>query len=574
MQTEFLFDRETAAATPRASPAATESPGVVFTRPWVVELILDLAGYQLQDDLATKRAIEPAAGAGAFLVPMAVRLIRSCQLYGRKLNDSVDALLAYELDAVHAEAASASLEQTLVSLGLQAEEARVLVRGWIRTGDYLRERPLIPPADFVIGNPPYIRLEEIPASLATVYRNAYPTMKGRADLYIAFFEAALRQLKPSGVCAFICADRWMRNQYGAELRRLISQSFGVEYLIEMHEADAFDLTVNAYPAITLIRRAPQGPAVIARAGMKMDDVPANHLCQALVQRRTDSSTTVDSSSTTVDSTNVAMVKVDRWFSGSDPWPCVSLERLQLLNELEACFAPLESRRTSTLVGIGVATGLDEIFITQDSELVEPERLLPLAMARDLHSGRLQWSGRYLVNPWDEHGLVCLADYPRMAAHFERHRARLQARHTAQAQPRHWYKTIDRVTLPLLKLRKLYLPDIKGRILPVLDEGTTYPHHNLYCVHSLQWDLEVLGGLLLSDVAQFFVECYSVRMRGGYLRFQAQYLRRIRVPEPENISASQAETLRQAFRCRDVDLATDVACDIYRISPTRRAYLAS
>ncbi len=60
---------------------------------------------------------------------------------------------------------------------------------------------------------------------------------------------------------------------------------------------------------------------------------------------------------------------------------------------------------------------------------------------------------------------------------------------------------------------------------MFDHGETYPHHNLYFVQSDGWDLEVLGRLLLSDAAQFFIECYGVRMRGEYLRFQAQHLRR-------------------------------------------------
>ena len=83
-------------------------------------------------------------------------------------------------------------------------------------------------ADFVIGNPPYVRLEDIPEETALLYRDATATMRGRADLYVAFFEAALRQLKEDGVCAFICADRWMRNQYGAELRELITSAFAVD----------------------------------------------------------------------------------------------------------------------------------------------------------------------------------------------------------------------------------------------------------------------------------------------------------------------------------------------------------
>ena len=83
---------------------------------------------------------------------------------------------------------------------------------------------------------------------------------------------------------------------------------------------------------------------------------------------------------------------------------------------------------------------------------------------------------------------------------------------------------------------------------------------------------VLGGLLLSSVAQFFVECYGVRMRGGYLRFQAQYLRRIRVPHPETISEEQAQELREAFRLHDVARATRVALDLYQIDTLTGAIL--
>jgi hypothetical protein len=81
---------------------------------------------------------------------------------------------------------------------------------------------------------------------------------------------------------------------------------------------------------------------------------------------------------------------------------------------------------------------------------------------------------------------------------------------------------------------------------------------------VSWDLEVLGGLLMSAVGQFFVESYGVRMRGGYWRFQAQYLGRIRVPLPNALSASQAAALREAFRRRDRDSATRSALEVYGI----------
>jgi methylase of polypeptide subunit release factors len=136
---------------------------------------------------------------------------------------------------------------------VSAPAAERLAARWIRTGDYLFESTGVQ-ADFVIGNPPYVRLEDIPEETVALYRGAYTTMRGRADLYVAFFEAALYQLNPGGACGFICADRWMRNQYGAELRELITSAFAVEAVIEMHTADAFHDEVDAYPAITVIRR--------------------------------------------------------------------------------------------------------------------------------------------------------------------------------------------------------------------------------------------------------------------------------------------------------------------------------
>src|SRR6266516_7974950 len=77
---------------------AREAKGVVYTKPWVVDLILDLVGYRAEADLATLVAVEPAAGEGAFLVRMVRRLLASLQLHGRSLGDAKRALLAYELD--------------------------------------------------------------------------------------------------------------------------------------------------------------------------------------------------------------------------------------------------------------------------------------------------------------------------------------------------------------------------------------------------------------------------------------------------------------------------------------------
>ncbi len=561
---DTLWDTFTAsqlAFPPEINPLALplqEKNGAVYTKPWVVELILDLAGYTPEANLVDRLAIEPAAGSGAFLVPMAQRLATSCQWQNRPISGIAASLLAYELDEASAAAARSAVTSALAELSIVPEDAQHLANGWIHLGNYLFDAPGLPPADFVIGNPPYIRLEDMDDATMEAYRAIYRTMRGRADIYVAFFEAALRRLKPNGICAFICADRWMFNQYGAELRWLVTRGFSVEAVVEMHNADAFALDVSAYPAITVIRRAKQGPVVVGNLESNAAVVEGDVLAASLH--------TIRSGNTEPHvPPNLQAARVETWFTGMDPWPCVAPARLALLRRLEEQFHPLESAETGTKVGIGVATGLDDVFITTNPELVEPSRLLPLAMAADTVEGHFHWSGHYLVDPWMPEGLVELERFPRLNAYLTLHADRLKKRHTARKHPQHWYRTIDRVNHTLIKKRKLYFPDIKNRINPVLDEGRTYPHHNLYFVQSDQWDPEVLGGLLMSAVGQFFVECYGVRMRGGYFRFQAQYLRRIHVPRPQDISDAQESSLIDAFRRRDVELATRTALDVYHIT---------
>ena len=193
----------------------------------------------------------------------------------------------------------------------------------------------------------------------------------------------------------------------------------------------------------------------------------------------------------------------------------------------------------------MATGTDAVYLTTDRDVVEPARLLPLLTTRDTVTGVA--GGRDLPRqPLGETASSChLDDYPRLADYLETER-RGQGRHVAQKNPDRWYRTIDRVDPTLLERAKLVIPDLKAHIHPVLDRGETYPHHSLYFVTSDAWDLEVLGGLLLSDIAELFVATYCVKMRGGCYRFQAQYLRRIRVPDRVAAVGSTRHELARAF----------------------------
>lgn len=544
-----------------AEPGVAESVelGEVFTRPWVVELILDLAGYDPGRDLAALRAIEPACGDGAFLGPMIDRLLQSARRHGRRPEDLAGALEAFDLSTLNAERTTKMVLKRLTDFGVAVSLAEALAGRWVRQGDFLMEAE-DEAADFVIGNPPYIRLESVPPARMAAYRAACPTMRGRSDVYVGFIEMGLRRLKPGGALGFIVADRWMHNQYGAELRRFITQAFSVEAVVEMHDADAFEERVSAYPAITIVRRRPQADAVMAVADSRFSQAAAERLGAWATRGRT----------RTISRAGFAAARLDSWFQGDELWPSGDPEKLALVRDLERRFPPLECQASGTRVGIGVATGSDDVYLTRDRGAVEKSRLLPLITSADVAAGRTEWSGTYLVNPWDAGQLVDLEAYPRLSHYFRTNGQAIRVRHVARRQPDSWFRTIDRVDPALRRRPKLLLPDIKAASHPVLDEGNYYPHHNLYFVVSDIWDLEVLGGLLLSDVANLFVGAYCVKMRGGCYRFQAQYLRRIRVPDPGGISSRTEAALRRAFRGRDRSGATAAAVAAYGLDAANLA----
>ncbi|MFG2711759.1 Eco57I restriction-modification methylase domain-containing protein [Streptomyces goshikiensis] len=530
--------------------------GEVFTHRWVVEAILDLVGYTPDRDLAQMHIVEPACGSGAFLGPITERLSASCRLHSRSIGEAVDAISAYDLLARNVRDSRRLVTQHLLAEGWSEDDATKLAKSWINQGDYLLQRKPERNADHVVGNPPYIRLEDVPADRMKAYRSACGVMGGRADVYIGFYEIGLKSLKPGGMLGFICADRWMRNQYGSKLRELVGRSYSVDLVLSMHDVDAFQEQVAAYPAISIIRNGSQGSVVVA-------DTKKSFGPSAMAEFQT-WVRAVDQPQISGDSFHAA--RLPHWFNGTDSWPAGSPARLAMLEDLGDRFGLLEDPSTGTRVGIGVATGADKVFLTQSTAAVEEDRLLPMAMVRDTTSGSLNWSGTHLVNPWDDAGnLVDLGEYPKLASYFDQHSEVLRKRYVAVKQPHRWYKTIDKVDPRLTKTPKLLFPDMKLTIHPVLDPGRLYPHHNLYFIVSDSWDMRVLGGILLSRVAEAFVEAYAVKMRGGTLRFQAQYLRRIRVPSPADISPEDQAALASAFDDRDADAATTAALRVYGLT---------
>lgn len=521
--------------------------GVVLTKSHIVELILDLAGYKPTDDLGARRLLEPSCGHGAFLVAAASRLVASARAHGREVGELGNALTAFDIDEAHVDLTRVELVTVLEADHVNRETAERLAQHWVKHGDFLLA-PLPDRFDFVVGNPPYVRIEQFSPQLQAEYRKRFRTIFDRADLYVAFIERSLDLLSDTGVLSFICADRWTLNQYGRRLREFVASKFHVHTYVDLHQASPFDADVIAYPSIFAIsrERSPRGTQVVTLATGSAEE------CAAVLAAMAGSAPTG------------SVTEYSHWFSGESPWVRSSPDHLETLRSMEQRFPTLEEAGRAA-VRIGVATGCDSVYVVPATADIEPSRLVPLVMRDDISLGQIKDARRCVINTADDEGLISLDDYPRLKAYFRTNELAVRRRHVSKGNRAGWFKTIDRVHPELVSRPKLLIPDIAGANEVALDTGDFYPHHNLYFVIGDGWDLEVLGGLLSSRMALFFVWSYAVKMRGGYLRFQAQYLRRIRVPEPGSIPRELQDGLRGAFRSRDFVAIDELACASYGLA---------
>ena len=543
-----------------SAATGAESRGAIFTRAEVVDFILDLVGYTADKPLHRTRLLEPSFGGGDFLLPIVARLLtawRACEGAGLALDALGDSIRAVELHRSTFQSTYAAVTGLLTHEGLDLETADGLAGRWLTQGDFLLS-PLEGEFDFVVGNPPYVRQEMIPAPLLAEYRSRFKTMYDRADLYIPFIERSLSALSKEGSLGFICADRWMKNRYGGPLRKLVSEKFHLKIYVDMVDTPAFHSDVIAYPAITIISREKPGATRIARR----PDINRDTLAELANALRV----------LPLPKDTEAVRELPRVTCGSEPWLLESSDQMAIIRRLEQQFLTLEE--TGCKVGIGVATGADKAYIGNFEALdVEPDRKIQLVTTRDIQSGEVHWKGLGVINPCAEDGgLVDLSEYPRLRRYLEARREVIEGRHCAQKSPVNWYRTIDRITPALAKRPKLLIPDIKGEAHIVFESGELYPHHNLYYVTSEDWDLRALQAVLLSAVTRLFVATYSTKMRGGFLRFQAQYLRRIRLPRWCNVPAALRGDLVDAATRRDLGACNLAAFKLYGLSNDERAAL--
>ncbi|CAM4436215.1 class I SAM-dependent DNA methyltransferase [Klebsiella africana] len=193
--------------------------GAYYTPPPLVSRLLDLS-EQAGVDFSKASVIDPACGGGAFLAPVALRMLskekgNSPEWIFRRL---VKRLKGIEIDPFAAWMSAVLLESVLIKLCIETK--RRLPADIIIVGDALTQEN-IGEFDLVIGNPPYGRVTLSPEMRSKFSRSLF----GHANLYGLFTDLAARFVRPdTGVVAFLTPTSFLGGQYFTALRKLLTET--------------------------------------------------------------------------------------------------------------------------------------------------------------------------------------------------------------------------------------------------------------------------------------------------------------------------------------------------------------
>jgi len=191
------------------------------------------------------RLIDPSCGCGAFLIAALKYLFARCQEFGnpdfsaqQRLDLLKNVVHGVDIDPQAVEWTRRVLLLAVWEASLGEEEAVPLqipdLRKNIVCGDFLSLEG--PSVDAVIGGPPFVRLQTLlktNRSLVRGYRANYLTARhGQFDLYMLFFEQAIRRLQPNGWLGWSVSNSFLRSSSGRRVRRLISSHGTIRELVE------------------------------------------------------------------------------------------------------------------------------------------------------------------------------------------------------------------------------------------------------------------------------------------------------------------------------------------------------
>lgn len=402
--------------------------------------------------------------------------------------------------------------------------------------------------DCIIGNPPYLRVQELnrwAPEECEFYKWRYKSAaKGNYDIYVVFIERALELLADDGLLGFICPHKFWQAAYGEGLRKLLAEGRHLRSVIDFTHQQVFQ-GATTYTAIHVLSKNPNRDGIAV--GRIVDLTDGDRQCRALDGRK----------------------KVQGAFRfqaahPSSPAPFVFVNAVQasLLKKLRDAGPALYE-----IAGLsqGFKTGADKVFVVEEvysegdiavvrSDATHREHRLERALLRPLIKS--EHMRRYWIRPsplrlifpyvvtretWRILQPKELARlYPLGMEYLAKLRPVLERRENGRYRGSMYYQFSRQQNFVALSKPKIVVPDIADRMRFAYDDrgdcvfsGGGAGGNAILPAQGISPHL--LLGILNSRLMEELVRISGTVFRGGWLNCEIRFLRGLRIKLPQNSS---------------------------------------
>ena len=265
--------------------------------------------------------------------------------------------------------------------------------------------------DIVIGNPPYIQLQNNGGELAELYEPCgYKTFARTGDIYCLFYERGYQLLKKNGHLCYITSNKWMRAGYGEKTREFLANNTNPQLLIDFAGVKIFE-SATVDTNILLFANGKNQHKTLCAVTNKSNKDDLKQLSDFV-------------------RLNGSICR----FSSSDSWVILSPIEQSIKNKIESVGVPL--RDWDINIYRGVLTGYNDAFIidtakreeilanckTEDERKRTAELIRPILRGRDIKRYGYDWAGLWLINTHNgvkgKYPPIDIRDYPAVKQHLD------------------------------------------------------------------------------------------------------------------------------------------------------------
>ena len=390
--------------------------------------------------------------------------------------------------------------------------------------------------DVVIGNPPYIRQEEL-GEIKPYLQEHYKTYAGTADLYVYFVERALTIMRPGAAFSYIIPNKWMRAGYGAALRSFLQEQHITE-IIDFGDLPVFE-EATTYPCIMQLEKA----------------ASANVFNAAIV-------TALNYADGLDFSRHLSRFEVLAGELRSEGWSLVPREVQQLLAKIRSKGVPL-SEYVDGKIYRGVLTGLNEAFVidqaTRDRLIAEDPRsekvIKPFLAGRDIKRYKQPVSEKYLIlfkngdtRKWFGENLSetdakeKMRDaFPAVMGWLENFEAKAKKRYD---KGHYWWELRACDYYEEFEKGKIIIPAIAKSANYTYDTGGNYGNDKTTIIPLDDFNLL---GQLNSKLVDFYFKSIASTKQNGYFEYKPVYINQLPIlPDFKPQMSGGAEDMLSAY----------------------------